>query len=74
MDAELRAACAQALHVVRADGEALRAGAAVLFVLDRLGWCTAARLLGSRPLLPVVEAGYRWVAGHRALLARAFRL
>jgi hypothetical protein len=74
MDAELRVACAEALHVVCADGEVRRAGVAALFVLDRLGWGNAASVLGSRPLLPAVEWGYRWVAGHRQLLLRAFRL
>lgn len=74
MDPALREACAGALHVVRADGHVLHSGRAVLFILDRLGWALAARLLSTRPLLPLVEAGYRWVAGHRSLVSRLFRI
>ena len=74
MDQDLREACARALHVVRADGRVLHSGAAALFVLDRLGWRPLSRVLGSAPLLPLVEAAYRWTAGHRPFLSRVFRI
>lgn len=74
MTPELREACARAVHVVRADGAVMHSGRAVLFVLDRLGWRRAAMLLGSRPLLPFVELGYRWVARNRPLVSRILRI
>ncbi|MCA9844093.1 MAG: DUF393 domain-containing protein [Dehalococcoidia bacterium] len=74
MTIELAEACRESVHVVRADGAVLPAAVAVLFVLDRLGWRNAAAFLGTRPVLPLVECAYAWVANHRPLVARLLRL
>jgi hypothetical protein len=70
MTPELYAACAQAIHVVRADGGVLRAGRACLFVLEQIGGGPAARLLGLPPFVWAVELGYRIVAANRPFFAR----
>ena len=71
MTPALRAACAEALHVITADGDLLRGADAVLFVHEVLGWRVAA--LGRRwPLLPLLELGYRQVARRRRLFSRWF--
>lgn len=72
MTPALAAACAEAVHVVTADGKILKAGRAVLFVLEVLGYRRFARLFAKRPLIWGVEAGYRLVARYRGLLARFF--
>lgn len=65
----LRAACAEAVHVVRPDGEILRAGRACLYILERLGW-GASRLLARSPWIGAVELGYRLLVRHRGPLGR----
>lgn len=68
----MEAACAEAVHVLTSDGRTLRAGRAVLFILEVLGYGPLARLFARRPLIWGVEAGYRLVARYRHLLARFF--
>ena len=70
---ELRAACVQAVHVRTTDGRWLKAGRACLFVLERIGWPHLARFAAVPPLVWVVEAGYRLVAGHRPFFSRLLR-
>lgn len=70
MTPEVFAACPAAVHVVTADGRVLRAGRAVLFIMETLGYRRTARLLGSRPLIPFVEWGYRLVANNRLFFSR----
>ena len=70
MDAELRAACAQAVHVVTAEGQVLRAGRAVLYILGQLGHPLLARVLGLPPLVWGVELGYWLLARNRRLVSR----
>ncbi|MCS7308648.1 MAG: DCC1-like thiol-disulfide oxidoreductase family protein [Armatimonadota bacterium] len=72
MDEGLRAACEQAVQVLRADGTLLGAGRAVLFVLEELGYRWA-RWFGRKPLIYVVERAYRWVARHRGLFSGGCR-
>ncbi|MCG8425397.1 MAG: DUF393 domain-containing protein [Proteobacteria bacterium] len=69
---ELRAACARAIHVVTNDGDIVRAGRAVLYILERCGWRWRARLLALPPLVWLVELGYRVVARNRRSFARFF--
>lgn len=70
MTAELRAACAWAVHVVTPSGRVLRGGRAVLFVVHGLGYRRFARMLARRPLVWLVEGGYRVVAANRGLIER----
>jgi hypothetical protein len=67
---ELAAACDRAVHVVTADGAVLRAGRAVLFILERCGWGAAARCLALPPFVWGVEAIYSLVARNRMLVSR----
>jgi predicted DCC family thiol-disulfide oxidoreductase YuxK len=70
MSPELREACARAFHVVRADGQVLRAGRAALYVLARLGHPVWARVLALPPLVWGVELGYWLLARNRRLFSR----
>ncbi len=70
MTPELRIACSRAVHVVKADGQTLRAGRAVLFVLAQVGFPWTARVLGMVPFVWIVEAGYYFVARNRKLIGR----
>ena len=70
---ELRRACARAVHVVTPAGRTLRAGKAILFVLNGLGYRRMARILARAPLLWVVEAGYVVVATNRGRLGLLVR-
>jgi predicted DCC family thiol-disulfide oxidoreductase YuxK len=70
MTPELARACERALHVVLADGKVLRAGRAVLFVKEQLGWGWFARLLRRAPFIWFIEIGYRLVADHRPFFSR----
>lgn len=70
MTPELRDACARAVHVITPEGEMLRAGRATLDVLERLGYRRLVWPLKRRPLLWLVELGYRWVARHRGWIGK----
>jgi predicted DCC family thiol-disulfide oxidoreductase YuxK len=63
-------ACANAMHVVTADAQVLRAGRASLFILQRIGWGWVARILAMPPFIWAVEAGYRIVAARRPFFAK----
>jgi len=65
-------ACERAVHVVKADGTVLRAGRASVFVMDQIGWHTAALILFLPPFIWAVELGYRIVAANRPFFARFF--
>ena len=70
MTPELRLACARAVHVLTPEGNALRAGRACLWVLQRIGYPVLARVLALPPLVWVVELGYWLVARNRRLASR----
>lgn len=70
MTPALREACARDLHVVKADGSVLRAGRAVLFLLEELGWGWKAHLLALPPFVWAVELSYRLIADRRAFFSR----
>jgi predicted DCC family thiol-disulfide oxidoreductase YuxK len=72
MTPELTAACEKAVHVIRADGRILRAGRAMLFILEQIGWGWFARLLALPPFVWFVELGYWIVANNRPFFARFF--
>jgi predicted DCC family thiol-disulfide oxidoreductase YuxK len=74
MTPALRAAAAQAVHVVTSDGRVLRAGRACLHILDRLGWSRLVRVLRVPPLVWAVEVGYALVAGNRRTMSRLLRV
>jgi predicted DCC family thiol-disulfide oxidoreductase YuxK len=69
MTDELAARCARAMHVLAPDGTLYAGGRASLFVLGRLGWPRLARVLGTPPLVWLVELGYRLVAANRGWLS-----
>ena len=70
MTDEIHRACPTAVHVLTADGQVLRAGRAVLFILAELGYRRLASALGTWPLIVFVEWGYRVVARHRSFFSR----
>ncbi len=70
MTQELRRACARAVHVITPAGDLLRAGRALLWVLERTGHPVLARVLALPPLVWAVELGYWLVARNRRLASR----
>lgn len=72
MTPELRAACAESVHVIKEDGTIVRNGRAVLFILENIRRAPLARLLALPPFIWLVEWGYRIVAKHRILFSRFF--
>jgi len=72
MDDALRAACARAVHVIAPDGERIRAGRAVLLVMETLGTPGPWSLLARKPWVWMVEAVYTAGAENRGPLRRLF--
>lgn len=71
MTPALRAACENAVHVVTSEGRVLRAGRAVLFILDHIGKARLfARVFSLPPLVYLVEIGYRILAVNRPFFSR----
>ena len=71
MTPDLRARSERAVQVLTSDGRHLEAGRASLFVLEEIGWHPAlTRLAARRPLVWLVEFGYRLVAQNRGFFAR----
>lgn len=68
----LAARCARAVHVLASDGTLLAGGRASLFVLERIGFPTLARVLRLPPLVWLVDMGYGVVARNRPFFARFF--
>jgi hypothetical protein len=73
MTPALREAARHAVQVVTFDGRRFEAGRAVLFILEEIGWHPRlARLAQRRPLIWLVELGYRIVARNRPFFGRFF--
>lgn len=70
MTPALKHACEQAVHIVTADGQVLRAGRASMFILARTGWGWLARLLSIPPFIWFVEIGYWIVARNRPFFSK----
>jgi predicted DCC family thiol-disulfide oxidoreductase YuxK len=70
MSDAMRAACKRSVHVVRANGEVLRAGRATLFILEQVGWGVFARILSWPPFVWFVELAYWFVARNRRFVAK----
>jgi len=67
---ELRAACKNAMHVIKADGEVIRGGKAAMFCGRFTRWNRLARI-GQWPIfLPFVDLGYQIVAANRGIFSR----
>ena len=72
MTPALYARAERAVQVLAADGRRFEAGRAVLFVLDQIGWHPRlVRLAQRRPLVWLVEIGYRLVARNRGFFGRS---
>ena len=71
MTPELYEACKRAVHVIKADGQLLRAGQATLFILERLGWGYGLlpRMLRVPPFIWFIELGYKIVARNRSFFS-----
>lgn len=70
MTPALFTACKQAVHLVQRDGTILKAGRAVLYMLEHTGMGRLARVLAHPPFLWLVELGYRVVARNRPFFGR----
>ncbi len=70
MTAELRQACAKAIHVVTTEGRTYRAGRAAMFILANTGWGWFARMLSWPPFVWFVELGYFIVARNRRFFGK----
>ena len=68
----LKEACSHAVHVIKSDGEVIRAGRAMMFcgLFTRFsGW---ARIAMWPLFLPFIEVGYAFVARNRNLVSKLF--
>lgn len=71
MTDELYRACRQAVHVITAEGEILRAGRASMYVLAEIGYPRwLIRPLIQPPLVWFTELGYRFVADNRSFFSK----
>jgi predicted DCC family thiol-disulfide oxidoreductase YuxK len=71
MSPSLYAACEQAVHVITADGRVIKAGRAVMFILEEIGYsCWFVRPFTWPPLVWCTELGYRIVANHRSFFSK----
>lgn len=57
------------MHVILPDGRILRAGRAVLRILEALGWGWLARVLALPPFIWAIELAYTIVARNRRFFA-----
>lgn len=64
--------CEKAVHLIKSDGEILRAGRAMLWALRFTKWHQIARILNWPIFLPFVEFGYKIVAANRPFFSRFF--
>lgn len=61
-------------HVIRPDGEGFSGGAAVVETLSAIAWTSGlGRVLGSRPLRPLVDVFYRALVKSKGFLGRFVR-
>ena len=63
-------ACHDAIHVVTKDGKIMRAGKAIMFLLQHLGFPILGRIGSWPPFLWAVEFGYFIVARNRKSVYR----
>ncbi len=70
MTPALRERARRAVQVLTPEGRRLEAGRASLYVLARVGYPGAARVLSLPPFSWAVELGYRGVAANRRFLER----
>jgi len=71
MTPRLFAACQDAVHVIMAKGEILRAGRAALFILEEIGYpAWLVRPFTEGPLILISEWSYQLVAQNRSFFAR----
>lgn len=70
MTPEMYEACHKAVHVVKTDGEVLRAGRAAMFILQEIGYSVLGRVGSWYPFIWFVELGYYLVATHRGKVYR----
>ena len=71
LTAELREACKHAVHVIKTNGEVLRAGRATMFILQILGVGSGLmKVLAHPPFIWFIETGYFIVARNRPFFSR----
>ena len=67
---ELKTACARAMHIIKPDGEIIRAGEAAMFILEHTGYRWVSGPFSTWPLSAVSEMGYRIVANNRRFFSK----
>jgi predicted DCC family thiol-disulfide oxidoreductase YuxK len=67
---QLRAQCQKAVHVIKSDGEILRAGRAMLFCGEQTRWHQLTRIAGWKIFVPFVEMGYALIAKNRHIVSK----
>ncbi|MEM9691486.1 MAG: hypothetical protein AAGA56_02990, partial [Myxococcota bacterium] len=72
MTEPMREACARAIHVVKADGEVLRAGTAAMYLLRHLGFPLTGAIGVAIPFIWSTELGYAFISTYRGRLYRSF--
>ena len=72
MTPELEIECHKAIYIVHPDGSMTRAGRAILYLFETIGYGRLARFLGHAPFVWGVEFGYWLVARNRYVASRIF--
>ena len=72
MTPRLALECERAIYIVHSDGSMTRAGRAILYLFETIGYRRMARFLGFAPFVWGVELGYWLVARNRYLASRLF--
>lgn len=68
---QLRRECEQAIHVIKANGEVLKAGRASMFILETIGYPRwLVRPLTGPLLVWFTELGYYLVANNRGFFSK----
>ena len=70
MTPELREACKRAMHIIKRDGQMLRAGRGALFVMEQVGFVWTARFFRLIPFIWFVELGYWTLARNRKFFGK----
>lgn len=66
----LKESCSHSVHVIKADGEVIRAGRAMMFCGLHTRFSGWARIAMWPIFLPFIEIGYKFIASNRMLVSK----
>jgi len=73
MTPQLYEACRKAVHIIKAEGQIIKAGRATLFILEEIGYPTwLIRPFTWPPSVWFIELGYQIIGRNRPFFSRFF--